>query len=272
MTRTAMISAGNIAALVVATIEEREARQRIKELLGGRLPHNFCRLPKEVRTRILRRSQIKQGKDGERRKIRFDSATTMEHVPAPYSGWLRDERYVGTSDEAQQVIEEARQIFYGSNYFVVPLHELESFAEDDSPSLVKHTIVFRIGVHDRLAKHRKGYNSGSSQGSVSAEKLSSARQRLLGQLFKFTEAATVSVVLRGGRELNGSDAATQKTIRDIALVVQELLEQRSRAGKTTKIINIHEGRGGRVRSFCLRRYWGRSRSTSTRSRARRTKG
>ncbi|KAF4469666.1 hypothetical protein FALBO_3435 [Fusarium albosuccineum] len=148
----------------------------------------------------------------------------------------------------KQVVEEAREVYYGENEFVVRLYWLCEFRCDhydlDTPPVPIAPLVRRVivetGLHDGsdweddeednpLYPH-DGIGEGDDgigdpnrirpSGNIVARR---TRKRL-EDLFLFINADKITLVLRGDGPLEGSDPATRQTIADISVTVQHLID------------------------------------------------
>ncbi|RYP27381.1 hypothetical protein DL767_007700 [Monosporascus sp. MG133] len=161
--------------------------------------------------------------------------------PAIASGiFLRQQHFMGDDDIGKQLLKEAHELYYGENHFNVRLHWLLDFMTDalgdyttEVPvaSLVKRGITVLADLHDSLSDDHTVSDEYGGQddpesvhyrhGSGNAARWTQER---LQDLFLFTEARQVTLVLLGRGVLDGSDLATHQTMKDISYVVKLLID------------------------------------------------
>ncbi|KAJ6789248.1 hypothetical protein PWT90_10397 [Aphanocladium album] len=241
-----------------------ELDSRVYSLLGTATLEAFARFTPAKRKEILRRSQV------QRKPVIIDEGDDDGSLnPGTADGIiLRIEYFMGTSDVAKQIIKEARELYYGENHFVVHLHWLCEFIVDriqnddirvDVPPLVG-AITVEVDLHDGNNEHHIytapkpdersdpfGMSERCGQG-----KLARWTQEELRTLLRFTSAKEVVVMLRGGGMLDGSDLATQQTVRDIAAVVKELTTQ---FGDKLKVFKRIDRQSRPFGEQSIRSYW-----------------
>ena len=143
----------------------------------------------------------------------------------PAGAILRQEFFVGQDTIGKQLVKEATETYYGENDFYVRLHWLCEFKTDDLadgftpvtiPPLVHKTITVEAELHDEshLATEDIEYDGGT---------LAQWTEKRFQDLFLFSNAERIVLVLRGDGAVDGSDPATQRTIQDITPVVKELI-------------------------------------------------
>ncbi|RTE68558.1 hypothetical protein BHE90_017066 [Fusarium euwallaceae] len=155
--------------------------------------------------------------------------------------------FVGKGAMGKQVVKEAREVHYGENKFYVKLHWLCEFQCDqydlDTPAvpiapLVRY-IVVETGLHDGSDwENDEEDNPFYPHDGIGEEEKSNSPDRIqpsgdivarrtrkrLEDLFLFTNAEKITLVLRGDGPLDGSDPATRQTIADISVTVKRLID------------------------------------------------
>lgn len=235
----------------------------IRALLKVESVNAFYRMSGAQRRTVLRRSLVRND------AILFDPEKE-EDVESANAALLRPGRVAHLGETAQQLAMEAQTLHYGENCFVVRLGRFWEFVMDglygekdriDVAPLVG-AITVDVSLHDdgnieHVYAEDSKYDKVDEWGCAERRgegKLALWTQRGLRKLQRFSKARKVLLRLRGDGMPNGSDLATQQTIRDIAVVVGELLEQ---FGDRLDIVKMVEGgSGGREnREQSIRSYW-----------------
>ncbi|RSL85734.1 hypothetical protein CEP52_016049 [Fusarium oligoseptatum] len=214
-------------------------------MLHGQTVAQFLQLPLTERKSILRQHLvqsepviIEEGDDNNALNPKISDGVL-----------LLQPLFVGKGAMGKQVVREAREVHYGKNKFWVRLHWLCEFHCDqydlDAPPapiapLVRHIMV-ETGLHDGLdwendeednpfyphdgigigeEVRRNSPDCIQPSGDIVARR---TRKRL-EDLFLFTNAEKITLVLRGDGPLDGSDPATRQTIADISVTVKRLID------------------------------------------------
>lgn len=217
----------------------------IRRMLDGRTVEKFSQLPLIERKSIFnehlvqpQRVIIEEGDDGH------------EMNPAIADGvLLLQQLFMGKDETGRQMTKEAREVHYGENEFLVRLHWLCEFQYDQYDldteplpiaPLVRRLIV-EMNLHDAYDweddtednPHYPGDGIGDDNGEEGSQDSDGIRpsgnivarrsRKRLEDLFLFTNADKITLVLRGDGPLDGSDIATRQTIADISTTVKRLI-------------------------------------------------
>lgn len=218
-------------------VRQREWLAQGRVLLGNRTPEVFLQLSAERQEKIYRRELIKTSPFIAGASDR-DAEANEEIIN---NGLLRQARYMGTTEAAKHIVEEARKIFYTRNTFYVRIGDLRQFLwnkfatgeVDDVRGLIRNiTIAIKILPSSSL----------SCEGLKDLELLSECKG-----------VEMMHIHLEGGGTSEGSDFATVDTIRWIAHTVKALRTKFPGRVKVEKVMKFGENVVGRPRD--LGKYW-----------------
>jgi hypothetical protein len=220
----------------------KEKRLQLRQILGGHTPAEFARLPEEERKKVYRTHVHVEDafivlSDGQ-----FDLSSDSELANGRM---LLEEYYMGRDEVGKGLVREARDIFYTENMFVVWSSDLHKFVQDTladgEPVAVEErvrTISVRIEdehTNDSDPPHFEGGGTGVAQD--------------LRCLSKFTNATRIGIELWGEGTIDGMDVETQQKIKEIAMVIEELIGQFADKVTVAKV-----SKGGLI-SHDITSYW-----------------
>jgi hypothetical protein len=247
-------------------------RAQVRPMLGGRTPAEFVKLPSRVRNAVYKRHLvtkkmvvIEEGDDG------------GFFNPELANGVLLQQEYMVGDDEAgKQIAKEAREIYYRQNRFTVRSHWLAEFVwdtlADRKPLRIEplvRNIMVRVDVVNAWAEDVEDLVTDGEDVLTSelyslppAERRRREREREklprmprtareLRRLLAFEHAERVGIEIHGSGALDGSDAETQKKIKDISRVVKQLIDK---FPTQLTILRIKEQQRRSIASD-LRPYW-----------------
>lgn len=216
-----------------------ENRSKVQQMLGGKTPSEFMKLPIEERENILRGYlvtdddvQIEEGDD-----------FGLFNKEIATGSLLRQEYFMGEDEAGKQLVKEARQIYYRENTFSVRSHWLCEFIcdtlADGKPiaieSLVQRIIV-RVDVEDIY-----DMDDDMVDFMPEGEKEKSWVVRDLRQLLEFTNAEFIRIEVFGRGALDGSDPQTQEKIKEMSGIVKTLIEQFGEKLTIRKLTQLNDG-------------------------------
>ncbi|KAG6989586.1 hypothetical protein FOFC_16024 [Fusarium oxysporum] len=181
---------------------------------------------------------------------------------------------MGEDETGKQLMKEASDVYYGENHFNVRLHWLREFMTDTLGDyktkvpvapLIKDSITVLVDSYDALDDfylHEEGCDSDSGiddpksvhyrHGTGEAARWT---QKRLQDIFLFTNAQHITLVLYGRGVLDGSDLATHQIIKDISYVVKLLIEKFGDRFTIKKMISRGDDYEGNYPSRSIRSYW-----------------
>jgi hypothetical protein len=210
---------------------------QVRAMLGDRTVAQFSELPLEYRTQIFHKHLgqhrlVDEERDGD----------NMGDSNSAKALLLRREAFMGDDKTGKQLVKEAREMYYRENRFFVRLRWLCKFKWDrlggfcwgeseTSIATLVNSLIVEINLHDDFDQDFPGFPNGkTAEGSkdyvpiqIGAERAARSTQERLEDLFLFTNAKEITLVLRGGGLLDGSDLKTHQKIADISLIVKRLL-------------------------------------------------
>lgn len=203
----------------------------------------FSQLPLVERKSVFGKHLVQQ-----QRVIIEEGDDSHEINPAIADGvLLLQQLFMGKDEKGKQMASEAREVYYGENEFLAKLHWLCEFRCDqydlDAAPLPIAPLVRRLIVetnlhddydweddtddnpfypHDGIGDGEENIdpNHIRPRGYIVARR---TRKRL-EDLFLFTNAEKITLVLRRDRLHDSSDVATRQTIADISATVKRLIE------------------------------------------------
>jgi hypothetical protein len=227
-------------------------QHKVQQMLEGKTPAQFSKLPKERREAVFRRHlvqeeyvQIEEGDDED-----FFNEKIANGV------LLRQEDVMGNDEVGRQLVKEARELYYSENTFTVRSHWLCEFIRDtlaNGKPLSIEPLVRRIMVRVDI---RHIHDMDGFDYMAEGETQKSWVVQDLRQLLEFTNAKWVGIEIWGGGALDGSDLGTQQKIQEMSGIVQQLID---RFGDTFTILKV-----ARKKSLAhnLRPYWNSASATA----------
>ena len=203
-------------------------------------PSKFIKLPIEERQEILRRHLVK--KDS---YVDDDDAYNKEIAQGVL---LRQDDCMGDDEAAKQIAKEAQEIYYRENTFTVKSHKLRAFSRD---SLADGKLM-AIELHVRRIIARVDLEHIYDIDVVTFAPVDGWVVQDLKQLLEFTDAESISIEVRGGGALNGSDLRTQLKIKEMSGIVKELIK---RFGDKFTIRKMRRDDDGQWATHDMRLYW-----------------
>ncbi|RYC81103.1 hypothetical protein BFJ63_vAg16009 [Fusarium oxysporum f. sp. narcissi] len=242
----------------------------IRRMLGGRTIAQFALLSLRERHTLFRQSLVQQ------QPVLIDEADDDDSLnPSIADGvLLRQQYFMGKDETGKQLVKEASEVYYGENHFNVRLHWLREFMTDTLSDyktkvpvapLIKDSITVVVDSYNALDDfylHEEGCDSDSGINDPKSVhyrhgtgKAARWTQKRLQDIFLFTNAQHITLVLYGRGLLDGSDLATHQMIKDISYVVKLLIEKFGDKFAIRKMISRGGGDGGSYPSRSLRSYW-----------------
>ncbi|KAH6982572.1 hypothetical protein EDB80DRAFT_735916 [Ilyonectria destructans] len=221
-----------------------EHHARVREMLGDRTVAQFSELPLVERKHIFRQHLVQD----ERVIIEEGDDGNEMNPDLAYSPLLLQQFFMGDDDIGKQMVKEAREVYYGENEFWVRLHWLCEFKWNglgtfDEARLPIAPLVRSITIETSLHDHYydsddshddSAYSNDDERDEERSEDPSRIRpstgnsarrtRRRLEDLFLFTNAEKITLVLRGNGPLDGSDPTTRQTIADLSVTVKRLID------------------------------------------------
>ncbi|KAH6949679.1 hypothetical protein BKA56DRAFT_499532, partial [Ilyonectria sp. MPI-CAGE-AT-0026] len=176
---------------------------KMLEMLDEPTVNGFAALPKDTRRNGFRKCLV------ENELIEFDGFVEWQHCKAIYTFLLFKEHLEG-NEIGQQLIQEARQIFYEENSFMLSSTLLQWFLSDPLGGWEKSTPVKSL-VRDITIRVDRRHCRGEDMVPS------------LQEAFQFTDLERVSIEILDRGVPDGSDLATQETIKKITRVVKDLI-------------------------------------------------
>jgi hypothetical protein len=187
---------------------------------------------------------------------------------------LRQQYHMGEDETGKQLVKEACDVYYGENHFHVRLHWLCEFMTDilsDHETkvcvapLIKDSITVIVDSYDALNDfflYEDGCDSDSGLNDPDSVyyrhgtgKAARWTQKHLQDIFLFTNAQHITLVLYGRGLLDGSDLATHQIIKDISYVVKLLIQKFGDRFAIRKMISRGDDHEGNHPSRSIRSYW-----------------
>jgi hypothetical protein len=218
---------------------------KVRKMLHGRTVEEFSRLPLVERKSIFREHLVQH------RGVVIEEGDddNMMNPEIADGVLLLQQLFMGKDEKGKQMVKEAREVHYGENEFLVRLHWLCEFQCDQydfdiAPlpiaPLVRH-IIIETNLHDDYDWENDtednpfypddGIGDDDEEGSESLDRIRPSgdivarrTRKRLEDLFLFTNAEKITLVLRGDGPLDGSDVATRQTIADISITVKHLID------------------------------------------------
>jgi hypothetical protein len=213
-------------------------------MLRGHTPAEFVKLPLGERNAVYERHlvtenmvQIEEGDDDD-----FFNPELARGV------LLRQEYAVGEDEAGKRIAKEARETYYSRNTFTVRSHWLAEFIwdtlADGKPLRIEdlvRKIMVRVDVVNAWAEDDEDLVTDGedvlaselySLPPVERRRRERERKKLprmprtareLRRLLAFEQAEWVGIEIHGSGAMDGSDARTQKKIKDISSVVKQLI-------------------------------------------------
>jgi hypothetical protein len=217
---------------------------QVRQMLRRHTPAEFVKLSLEERNAVYERHlvtenmvQIEEGDDDD-----FFNPELAKGV------LLRQEYMVGDDEAGKQIAKEAREMYYSQNTFTVRSHWLAEFIwdtlADGKPLRIEdlvRKIMVRVDVVNAWAEDDEDLVTDGEDELASelyslplVERRRRERERKklprmprtaheLRRLLAFERAEWVGIEIHGSGALDGSDAGTQKKIKDISSVVKQLI-------------------------------------------------
>ncbi|KAM5528703.1 hypothetical protein FOXYSP1_19184 [Fusarium oxysporum f. sp. phaseoli] len=242
----------------------------IRRMLGDRTIAQFASLSLPDRRALFRRNLVQQ------QPVFIEEADDDDSLnPGIADGvLLRQQHFVGKDETGKQLVKEACDVYYGENHFNVRLHWLCEFMTDTLSDyktkvpvapLIKDSITVIVDSYDALDDfylHEDGCDSDSGTDDPDSVhyrhgtgKAARWTQKRLQDIFLFTNAQHITLVLHGRGLLDGSDLATHQMIKDISYVVKLLIQKFGDRFAIRKMISRGGGHGGSYPWRSLRSYW-----------------
>ncbi|PCD21220.1 unnamed protein product [Fusarium graminearum] len=242
----------------------------IRHMLGGLTIPQFALLSPSRRRTIFRQNLV------QRQPVLIDEADDDGSLnPKIADGvLLRQQYFMGEDETGKQLVKEASDVYYGENHFNVRLHWLREFMTDTLGDyktkvpvapLIKDSITVLVDSYDALDDfylHEEGCDGDSGiddpksvhyrHGTGEAARWT---QKRLQDIFLFTNAQHITLVLYGRGVLDGSDLATHQMIKDISYVVKLLIEKFGDRFTIKKMISRGDDYEGNYPSRSIRSYW-----------------
>lgn len=173
------------------------------EMLGQPTVNHFAALSKDGRRNTFRRWLV------ENEPIEVDGFIEWQCCKAIRTFLLFKDHLEGNV-MGQQLIHEARQVFYEENRFIMSSTLLDQFTSDSLGSWEKPVAVESL-IRDITIRVDRRY--------CESENLALN----LGGAFRLTDAERISIEVVERGVPNGSDLATQETIKNMSMVVKDLI-------------------------------------------------
>ena len=249
-----------------------DQQAQVRQMLRAHTPIEFVKLPLGERNAVYKRYlvtkkmvQIEEGDDDD-----FFNPELAKGV------LLRQEYMLGDDEAGKQIAKEAREMYYEQNTFTVQSHWLAEFIwdtlADEKPLRIENLvrrIMVRVDVVNAWAEDDDDLITDDedvltselySLPLVERRRREQERKKLpriprtareLRQLLAFEQAEWVGIEIHGSGALDGSDASTQKKIKDISSVVKQLI---IKFPSQLTIFRI-EKRKRQSTAYDLRPYW-----------------
>ncbi|KAF5012465.1 hypothetical protein FDECE_1517 [Fusarium decemcellulare] len=195
----------------------------LHKIIDGHAVADFNCLPGPMRKAILTKHLV------------HTEAVVTEPEPLRRSGRMNDGKLEKTE---KQLRNEACEIYYGENTFIVPLGMLYAFLEHP---LCEHDEDFSVAPLVGTILVDLKMNCGFNTDDI---------QRRLEDLFLFTHAKQITLRLVGGRTFDGMDRAGQTLMHCVEESVERLIQK---FGLRFDIKKCPEGREAEARS--IKFYW-----------------
>ncbi|KAI3574026.1 hypothetical protein IWW34DRAFT_885037 [Fusarium oxysporum f. sp. albedinis] len=179
-------------------------------MLQGRTVEEFSQLPLMQRKSVFSQYLVQP----QRVIIEEGDDDNMMNPQIAEGVLLLQQLFMGKGEKGKQMMTEAREVHYGENEFWTDLHDgYDSENDNDDNPFYPHD-----GIGDGEDKIDPSHIRPS--GDIVARR---TRKRL-EELFLFTNAEEITLVLRGGGPPDGSDVETRQTVADISVTVKRLIE------------------------------------------------
>lgn len=225
-------------------------RRKVRQMLGGKPPSEFIKLPIRKRQEVIRRYLVKEDDYVQIEEGDDDDFFNEEEIAQ--GDLLRQEYFMGDDEAGKQLVKEARQIYYAENMFTVRSHWLCEFVRDtlaDGKPMAIEPLVRRIIVRVDV-RHIHDMDNFTSMPEGETEKSWVVRD--LRQLLEFKNAEFICIEVRGGGALDGSDLRTQQKIEEMSGIVKKLI---TRFGEKLTIRKTMRRDDGQWTSHDMRPYW-----------------
>ncbi|KFY66178.1 hypothetical protein V496_02144 [Pseudogymnoascus sp. VKM F-4515 (FW-2607)] len=232
------------------TVIMEEHRRKVRQMLGGKPPSEFIKLPITKRQEVIRRFLVKEDDYVQIEEGDDDDFFNEEDIAQ--GDLLRQEYFMGDDEAGKQLVKEARQIYYAENMFTVRSHWLCEFVRDtlaDGKPMAIEPLVRRIIVRVDV-RHIHDMDNFTSVPEGETEKSWVVRD--LRQLLEFKNAEFICIEVRGGGALDGSDLRTQQKIEEMSGIVKKLI---MRFGEKLTIRKTMRRDDGQWTSHDMRPYW-----------------
>ncbi|KAH6876894.1 hypothetical protein B0T10DRAFT_465008 [Thelonectria olida] len=209
-------------------------------ILGEPTVAAFASLSKDGRRHTFRRCLV------EDEPIEFDGIFEWQCCRAVYTFRLFMEHLNG-DEAAQQLIQEARCVFYEENTFVMSSNWLNQFLNNKLGNGEKPASVESLVRHITVQVDRRYCNATNLASS-------------LLDLFRMTNPERISLEILDRGVPDGRDFATQETIKRISCVVQDLIDYFGRRLTVSKVTfsddDFKDGLATYPADFCdIKSYW-----------------
>ncbi|KAJ0133678.1 hypothetical protein HZ326_23266 [Fusarium oxysporum f. sp. albedinis] len=212
------------------------------KMLQGRTVEEFSQLPLMQRKSVFSQYLVQP----QRVIIEEGDDDNMMNPQIAEGVLLLQQLFMGKGEKGKQMMTEAREVHYGENEFWVRLHWLCEFRCDQYDfgtvqpiaPLVRRLIV-ETDLHDGYDSENDNDDNpfyphdgiGDGEDKIdpshirpSGDIVARRTRKRLEELFLFTNAEEITLVLRGGGPPDGSDVETRQTVADISVTVKRLIE------------------------------------------------
>jgi hypothetical protein len=256
-------------------------RPQIQGLLGNRSPEEFLRLSLEQRETVLVQSQVAR-----RGFVIVDEGGDDDDILNPGMGdgvLLRQVDLIGGNEAGRQICQEACQMYYARNTFVVDSHWLAEFLgecardggtvrrlivqvhldhpysdEDDDEAETWDAFGDDADMGDDDEEGGAPRSRGGGEEEFDLNFWEKGRRQLpeavkdLRRLFQLPSVERIQIRVLGGGNPDGSDLRTQLKVREISRVSKRLMkrfggseEGRVRVEKVVHVAELHGALPGR---------------------------
>lgn len=231
-------------------------QEQVQEMLGGRSPAEFIKLPEEERRAYYQEHLVTE----EIVQIEEGDDNYICNPELANGDMLRQEYFVGDDAAGVQVVREAREVYYTENTFAVRSHWLCEFLidtlADEKPfpvdSLIRNIVIIVDTKHTYDSDQFEA--TSMLQHEIEGEEADSGAVWDLKQLLALENAEWIGIEIRGGGALDGSDLQTQLKIQEISGVIKQLITRFP--GERFSIKKIQRKPGSSYAAFHdLKPYW-----------------
>lgn len=186
------------------------------DMLGEPTVNGFAALSKSDRRNTFRKCLV------ENESIEFDGFVEWQRCKA-IPIFLLFKEHLEANEVGQQLIQEARHVFYEENRFMMSSTLLDQFMGDTLGNWDNSVAVESL-VRDIAIRVDRRYCEGESLTPS------------LREVFRFTDPERISIEVLDRGVPDGSDLATQDTIKKISRVVKDLIEHFGHRLEVSKVL------------------------------------